>query len=389
MAASNEVTLRVAGRTWGGWQSVHVVRGIEIMPSAFDVTLTERYPDQVDEAFPHPGDVVQVLIDDDLVITGYVDRYVPGIAPSGHQLRVVGRGACSDLVDCSAMISSQQIMGKKLLDIAKLLADPHDIDVRQLSSATSQLAGISDGAVPLVGVQLTQTPYEIIETIARWLALLVYEDTDGALVISAVGTKRMASGIKTGVNAQVNQAIFATDQRYSEIIGVPTAVDGFLQIRQGMPAPVAYQVPSIVKISDPTMASLKTIKGNPRYRPLVLVSEQGYAAADITKQRVAWEVARRAGRSQVISVIADNWRDSAGTLWTPNALIAVDAPECKVSGATWLIAEVEFAKDLENGTAAHLTLMPPEAFKPAPPPYGIDWAVVEAGRAIDTGGNGH
>jgi prophage tail gpP-like protein len=106
-------------------------------------------------------------------------------------------------------------------------------------------------------------------------------------------------------------------------------------------------------------------EGQPRYRPLLIVSEQGQGYAQVVKRRVAWEMARRVGRSQVIAVAVDSWRDSVGMLWQPNWKLAVFLPSLKLPATSWLITNVTYTRD-ENGTRAELTLMPPDAVKPMP-----------------------
>jgi prophage tail gpP-like protein len=79
---------------------------------------------------------------------------------------------------------------------------------------------------------------------------------------------------------------------------------------------------------------------------------------------VQWEVARRYGRSQVVEITSDSWRDSNGHLWQPNTLCRVSRPQTGFKKEL-LIAEIEFVQG-ESGTHANLVLMPPQAFKPQP-----------------------
>jgi prophage tail gpP-like protein len=75
---------------------------------------------------------------------------------------------------------------------------------------------------------------------------------------------------------------------------------------------------------------------------------------------------RRAGRSRTVRVKVDSWRDSAGTLWTPNTLASVNLPSQKLVAAGFLISEVSYVRNDEDGTTADITLMPPDAFRPEP-----------------------
>jgi hypothetical protein len=77
----------------------------------------------------------------------------------------------------------------------------------------------------------------------------------------------------------------------------------------------------------------------------VVISEQGFAGLDFTLRRAQWEVARRYGRSQAVTLVADSWRDAAGKLWEPNTLAPVDLPELRLPGLLWLITQVGFVVD--------------------------------------------
>ena len=75
------LTLVAGGQRLTGWESVSVTRGIEIMPSSFEIGLTEKYPGQAADIVVKPGDPCVVLIGNDPVVTGYIDRYLPAMAP--------------------------------------------------------------------------------------------------------------------------------------------------------------------------------------------------------------------------------------------------------------------------------------------------------------------
>ncbi|MEB0312239.1 hypothetical protein QN382_23620, partial [Pseudomonas sp. 10B1] len=82
--------------------------------------------------------------------------------------------------------------------------------------------------------------------------------------------------------------------------------------------------------------------------------------------RAHWEAARRAGRSLVVRLVTDGWRDQSEALWEPNTLVPVSLPRLNLNGVHLLITEVTFLRSPGRGTTAEITLMPPEAFKPQP-----------------------
>ena len=135
--------------------------------------------------------------------------------------------------------------------------------------------------------------------------------------------------------------------------------------------------------------------GVPRYRPMLIPSEQGDATITtdqggdgqpypVTRQRVQWEINRRAGRSQVIELTCDSWRDTGGLLWAVNTLAPVSLPALKATPSEpWLIVEVVFRRD-ESGPHADIVLMPPGAF--APEPIVLNPIASSIAQAVNQGG---
>ncbi|MTK12710.1 MAG: hypothetical protein F8N39_11675 [Clostridiaceae bacterium] len=254
---------------------------------------------------------------------------------------MMGRSKCEDLVDCAAEWPGGQISGASALEIARKLAHPYKITVT---------AGADVGPViPQFNLMFGETAFEIIERVARWAALLAYDLPDGNLYMTRVGSVTAASGFVQGQNVQSASASYGMDQRYSE----------YRIMRQSME-----------RLGDTgnggNLLSTVPDKGVPRYRRHVIICETGGGAGeDIARKRGYWEAARRAGRSQQVHVVADSWRDAAGTLWTPNTLAPIAMPALKVPAANWLIGEITYRRS-SQGTTAEIVLMPPDAFLPEP-----------------------
>ena len=320
--ANNTVSIVVGGRQFTGWESVRISRSCERLPPDFDIIGTERNPNNGALALLQPGSPCTVMIGADAVITGYIDRYLPSIGPSMHQVQLQGRGLCEDLVDCSIepeILNGMQVTTSSLLDLAtKLCAkfgSPPPIQVISLTGDNVPVATPNSNAPLVFNATLQQTPYELIEEVARYAAVLVYENGEGQLVLANVGGEgTMASGFSQGVNVQQASAIFTMDQRYSKYLPTLMSTNMFGQNGIGGQAfPPVYD------------------KGVPRFRPLFIVSEQFQWGQSFAEQRAQWEMARRVGRSNALRVTCDSWRDSAGRLWTPNAFAPINIPILKLA----------------------------------------------------------
>jgi prophage tail gpP-like protein len=339
VTAPDDLTLVAGGRAVSGWTGVRVTRGIERCPSDFQVGLTERYPGEAADVVVRPGDACEVRLGDDLVITGYIDAFVPAIDGRSHQIMITGRGKCADLVDCPAIWPACQIVNSTVLATAQKLAKPYGIGVVALADVGAP--------VEMYSLRWGETAYNVIEEICRYKGLLAYDQPDGQLVLAQVGTAKAASGLKEGVNVERAAIHFDNSQRYSEYVVRRLGMDYLHDLGEGG---------NLLEVVED--------QGIARYRPFWLVCENGDDGT-VTKKRALWECARRAGRSQVVSVLTDSWRDSAGALYAANTLIDVDLPSLKLPERELLIAEVSYLRD-RSGTHAQLVLMPPAAFSPEP-----------------------
>jgi prophage tail gpP-like protein len=354
--ASDTLALIVAGQTWTGWQRVQVTRSMDMMPASFLIQVTEKHPLGADMAF-QPGQNCQVMIGSDLVITGYIDRYVAEISADNHTVMISGRSLSEDLVDCGAFISggtgftddsseSFQVLGGTALSIAQQLAQPYGVTIN------SNAAGAST-QIPQFNINFGETPWEIIDRICRYSNLIAYDLTDGSVILADSSSPgAMASGFVQGQNIEQATVAYSMDQRFQQYDAHILSSAAFLD-QQGLQA---------------TTSGTATDGGVPRFRKRFIVSEQTIRGINIAQARATWECNRRKARSQSVIVRCDAWRDQAGTLWDLNMSAPLVLRAIKITSSTtdpFLIAAVTFMRD-ETGQHALVTLMPQGAFAPEP-----------------------
>lgn len=350
---SNLFTLRVNNRDFSGWSSVRVTRRLIGCPSDFDISLTERFPGRPDLIAVEAGQPCTILLGPDPVMTGWIDRYSASISPTQHEVRVQGRSKCEDIVDCmvtSDQITGMQIICTNLLDLATDLCKPYGITVTSLTGDKVPVS-LPGGAPLQFNAVLTETPFEIIERVARFAGVLVYDDGNGNLVLANVGTSSHSSGFAEGVNVQAAAVSYSMDGRFSEYLPVLMNVN-FYSDKGGS------GTQSFPKVFD---------EGVGRFRQRIIVSEQMPLGQSFATKRAQWEAARRAGLSQSVHITCDNWRDSEQILWQPNAFAPIVLPTLKLTPANpWVIGEVTYSIDPARGTTAELLVMPRDAFLPEP-----------------------
>lgn len=341
-----ELVFSCAGQAFGGWTNVTVNRGIEQMPSSFDIRGSVKSPGEIRELVPLNSPCT-ISIGGHVVLTGYLERASIRLTDGQHVVTFVGRGRCCDLVDTAAIISSNSRMSTAISTLAKELAAPYAGPILVLTPDGEGDAKLYDYAV-----NLGESPYDIIERIARWEGLLVYENADGNLVLSRVGKLKHASGFTEGQNIQIADYTHTMDQRFSRYI--PLLMSSDTLSREG-------------EIFGSNRAGKEALDPDiTRYRPRIIISEQMVGNENLAGQRAVWEATRRAGQSRRITITTDSWLDAAGTPWTPNMLAPVDLPSGGLQVPGYIVANVAYRRDPIMGTTAVVTLMPPEAFSIQP-----------------------
>ena len=345
--AADTLVLTVGTTNLTGWQRVSVTRSLDQPPATFDIQVTEKYPNTADVDVK-PGQPCVVRIGSDLVITGYVDRYTSSVSAGQHTVRIQGRSKSEDLIDCSAIMDTTsptphgQLVGGTALSIARALAEPYGVTIN---------SNAGDGAtVPFFNINLGETPWEIIDRVVRYSQLIAYDLPDGSYLLAQAGSEKMGSGFTVGQNCEAADITYAMDQRFSEYEG------HFL---------TSMVMGTDMGINAPLVGKVVKDEGVPRLRKRYVISEQTGLSLDLPYQRALWECNRRKGRSQMLSVTCDSWRDINGKLWDLNHLAPIKAPQLKLGSATWLIGSVNYVRD-ESGQHAQLVLMPPEAYQPEP-----------------------
>jgi len=353
--AGDDLVLQLQDKRISGWTRVSVKRGVETCPSSFEIAATSDSPIYEDAVGVREGSPCTVLLGGDIAVTGYLDIVAPAFDNKSHEVRLVGRGKCADLVDCSAEWPSGWIGDTDIVSLATGLCGPYGIAVR--------LDAPPPERIPAFSLSIGETPWSVLERVARQSGLLLYETETGDLIFTRAGASTAASGFREGVNIEAASVLRSMAQRYSSYECSLTSTRSFGGVNEGSSDPF------YAKVQDPNVS---------RNRRLAIVAEDGNGSLELVKRRAEWEAARRAGQGSAVTLTTSGWRDAAGALWRPNTLASVSIPRLGVVPATLCIGDVDYVRD-ETGTRTTLTLMPRETFLPEPLQLLPPRAGVEAG----------
>lgn len=338
---NNLVRLLIGGKLYGGWKRAEVQRSIEQIAGGFVLELTHRWPGVDIAPALREGLACQVLLGDDVVITGYVDQYEPDLTSSSSAIRVEGRDKTGDLVDCSAIYKGGQWRGASLERIVRDIAAPFGIKV-------IIAPGLDQGDVfKSFALEDGEKAFDAIDRACRLRAVLCTSTPQGELWLGTAGTQSSGVTLAEGVNILRISATHSWKERHSLIV-------------------LKGQVPGDDDESGASAAHLKAQAADSeidRYRPLVVMAEHGTSSAAL-EDRAAWEVSVRMGRGKRGRVTVVGWRTGLngqdGPLWQPNTLVRVVSPRMNLDMDV-LIVGCAYTLT-EQGALTELTFARPEAF---------------------------
>ncbi|MCA9789664.1 MAG: hypothetical protein KC462_07820 [Cyanobacteria bacterium HKST-UBA05] len=355
---TGKATLVIDGRTYEGWEAVSVSRTIEALSGSFDLALADHGPDGEVSLALTDGSACRVLIDGELVITGYLDKRTYTLNENDHPITVSGRDKAGDLDDCAALNQPGEWKHQKLETIAADLVAPFGISI----STQVDTGPVFDS----FQLEQEETVQRALERMAKLRGVLIYADASGNLVINRAGLGLQATAVVEGQNLLSGQSEFDSGERFGQI---------YVKGQQAGTKTKRGKALSQVKASA-------TDSDIGRYRPLLVVAE-GQIDTAKAQRRAQWEVARRRGRSRRANVSVQGWRHggNSGPLWAVNQLVRVIAPSLGLNDL-FTVGSVTFRQGSQGGgTVTTLDLAPPEAFEPDPDDVLKDVRKAQAAQA--------
>ncbi|KDY55832.1 phage baseplate assembly protein [Escherichia coli] len=336
---SSRVELYLGGEIFSGWLTVSVRRSLEHLAGSFELGVMMpgvRLPSSV-----RAGQSLELRIDGQPVITGWLDQVRQRISATRFQITLSGRDKTGDLVDCSAIHPGSQWRNRTLEHIASDLCAPFGVTVRwQVNDATA--------ARPFSTFTLenSETVADALTRAARHRGVLVTSNADGDLVFTQAGSQQ-TDRLVLGDNLLDLDHNVDWRGRYSEYRVRGHGRGGGMRgcsDRRPLAAPVGVTVSAIG-----------------RYRPKIILADQ---QTDTTgaRQRALREMRRAIARSERFSATVRGWFRDDGRLWDVNLLTGVSALRFGIEQTELLVCQVEFLLDEHNGEVTRLVLAPRDGF---------------------------
>lgn len=381
----NLVTLVVNGEEYGGWKAVRIEAGIERQARSFDLSVTDRWPGQTD--IPRriqPGDLCQVFIGADLVLTGFVDATPIRYDGNAVGVGVKGRSKTADLVDCCPVPTGEgtttansglwkdvvgpdgkkpnvvkpppktanQWRNQKLEVISAALAAPYGVRV---------ITEVDTGrAIPEHQVDVGETVFESIDRMMRIRHVLSTDNEKGDLVFIDVGSAgNAATPIELGVNILEGDTLLDYKGVFSEYIvkGQRAGSDDAFGADSSEGEGVSRETSRMTVTGETATAR----DARATRRRVLVIKQLGQADDGTCQERAEYEKAYRTAKALETRYTIIGWRQADGALWQQNQIVRV------VDGligfdAGMVIAELAYVMD-DRGLRTEIKVGPPDGYR--------------------------
>lgn len=401
----NKLDVIINGLAYSGWKNVVIQQSMTQLAGVFTVSTTEELMEDSKSWHIRNGDVCTINIEEQTILTGYVDSIVHSYNNKEHQIILKGRDKTCDLIDCSyysnTTVNAAELEYRdrewKNKDAKTIITDictPFGIIVMVDKDSEGAQEAASE---PLVVFQINdgETALNSITRICQSKGLIAMTDGDGILRLTRTRNIKCSDSLTTGENILSGQLIQSDRERFSRyIIKGKGKTDGkYLLISTINPSAIvedevvrkkigmqedrstpSYRYRPKVILTDvvanydinPALQKIVESVYNPythKREPLVPPEVRNYVAVDICYQRGEQEARVRAGNSRKLVYTVQGWvQTSNKKVWKVNTLVSIYDKMFNIRDE-FLISDIRFTFDDINGTITELSLVHKEAFK--------------------------
>ena len=241
-----KIELKIADRRYKGWENVTVSKSMQSIAHTFAMDIYAG-----DVVAVNDDDIVQILVDDKVFLTGYLDSINLGISDKKKPLSITGRSKAGDLIDCNIEINKQYI-NQTPKQIISDLAKPFGIEV----SSTLKLKPLA-----IFKTMVGETYFNAINRLCKQTNTLPISDNYGNLQI-----------VK---NEQTESSIVLKDGDFKEL--------NYPKILSSRFSKYTYKKEGIVVDVTDGSVSDDTVK---RFRPFVEVNGEDKDNIDMAKWKM-------------------------------------------------------------------------------------------------------
>lgn len=259
------------------------------------------------------GEACRILVDDEVVLTGYIESIEGNHSATSHSIAITGRDRTADLIDSTLSALNDIRAPITLKELIERVIEHIGSDLKVIDNANPEpFNKAEDIAVPTPG----DNAFVFVEGYAQKRQVLLTSDADGNIVITNSEPTRSTGFIQHALNSDDNNVVNAS-WSYNAI----ALFNKYIQLGQQDPVALSFgdSTSQDGVISQNSEAIDDSIREG---RQLAVVADKGFSKEQLQK-RADWSKKIRAVRSTVYSATVQGFRDQDKNLWAINQLVPV------------------------------------------------------------------
>lgn len=326
----SDISIKIKGQEWRGWEQVSVVRSVDAISGAFVLKFADVFKGGLKPNFNF-GDPVVITSNGFVLITGYLDDIEYEYNDERNALVLSGRDTTGALVDCSFVGTATEWKNQSVSSIVAALCSPFNIGVAIDDSAST------NAAQRVASFKATEGEFvfEIIARLCRDHALSPLSLGDGRLTLTQATTSRkMKDGITLPGNCKQGRFTGSNTDRFSlylvKGVGNGTAQKNLTDFIQ----PVGESTDDIITVTKPRVIFADT------------ATDSGLCQA-----RADWECRYNAGVSRMFHYTMADWGQSEKNRspWDIHSLVQVQDKAMNLTAELY-IREIEYTRNGDDET---------------------------------------
>lgn len=340
--------LEVNGIQYARFTTASAVISLDTIARGFSFTAVST------EGLPLPfkgGEPCRVIVDGTPVLDGFIEVVNVNYDASGHTITVEGRSKTGDLVD-SSLIGTEINPPISLKKIIEDVISEIGLDIDVIDNTNIE---IFNKAEDKVGPAVGENAFQFIERLARKRQVLLTSDGDGNVVITRSEPTEINVNLQNIIQSDRNNIIsgsvsYDRTQRFRDYL-VKSQLNTSSLVFSGS-----------TDLSDVVDQGGSALDNEVRSgRQLVMKAEKASSSPQAT-ERAIWEANIRRTRSQLYSVVVNEYRTKAGELWSENKLVFITDEFADIN-ARMLINSIEFKFSTQEGRQTALGFVDKDAYQ--------------------------
>ncbi len=304
------INLQVNGVEYTNFTDASVSVALDTLSN--DFTFTATLPAGQNLPFKG-GESCTIVVDDELVMTGFIENVTGTYTAGSHVIIVSGRDKTADVLDSSINIMDDIRAPVTLKQIIEKVIEHIGADIAVVDAASPEPF---NKAEDIVAPQPGDNAFQFIEGYAQKRQVLLTSNAEGNIVITNSEATPSGGVLQNALGGNSNN-IVASSWAY--------LANGLYNkyIQKGQLDPVALSFGGSTSSDGVVSQQGEAVDDSIRAgRQLVTTPDKGFSQAQL-QSRAEWSKKIRQGRSVSYSCDTQGFQNSAGALWTVNTLVSI------------------------------------------------------------------